>query len=135
MPLGELEPLALPGESYKLAFTPGLLAQVFKRKRAGQPDEDLLPNPAPLLEGKGGDQGGYVAMDGNWWIPSGRAFFDPGADVANPALTAAQELEHRPPAFFLPRKIADPFGHSTVVDYDAHDLLVVAHPRRAGQHA
>ena len=99
LPLGEVEPLALPGESYKLALTPGLLAHVFKRRRAGQPDEDLLPNPAPLLEGKGDDQGGYVAMDGNWWIPSGRAFFDPDADIADPANTAAQELQHRPPAF------------------------------------
>ncbi|MCI0647258.1 MAG: toxin, partial [Chloroflexi bacterium] len=40
LPLGELGPLALPGESYQLAFTPGLLAQVFQRD--GQP---LLPNP------------------------------------------------------------------------------------------
>ncbi len=123
-PLGEVEPLALPGESYKLALTPGLLAHVFKRKQAGQPDEDLLPNPAPLLEGKGDDQGGYIAIDGNWWIPSGRAFFDPGANAANPPLTAALELSTARQHFYLPRKAADPFGHSTVVDYDGHDLLV-----------
>ena len=30
---GQLESLALPGESYKLAFTPGLLAQVYRRPR------------------------------------------------------------------------------------------------------
>ena len=29
LPLGALESLALPGESYKLAFTPGLLTQVY----------------------------------------------------------------------------------------------------------
>ncbi|HEV8260888.1 MAG TPA: SpvB/TcaC N-terminal domain-containing protein, partial [Burkholderiales bacterium] len=28
LPLGDMQPLALPGETYKLAFTPGLLAQV-----------------------------------------------------------------------------------------------------------
>src|SRR5207244_9042875 len=55
LPLGELEPLALPGESYMLALTPGLLAHVFKRKQPGQPDEDPLPKPAPLLEGTGRD--------------------------------------------------------------------------------
>jgi RHS repeat-associated protein len=126
LPLGEVEALALPGESYQLALTPGLLARVFKRRRPGQPDEDLLPNPGPLLTGKGADQGGYVAMDGNWWIPSGRVFFAPDANVANPANTAAQELLTARQHFYLPRKAADPFGHSTVVDYDAgHDLLVV----------
>ncbi len=31
LPLGALEPLALPGESYQLAFTPGLLDGVFRR--------------------------------------------------------------------------------------------------------
>jgi RHS repeat-associated protein len=124
LPLGEIEPLALPGESYKLALTPGLLAHVFKRRRAGQPEEDLLPHPASLLEGQGGDQGGYIAMDGNWWIPSGRTFLDPDADIANAATTAAQERRTARQHFYLPRKVADPFGHSTVVDYDAHDLLV-----------
>jgi hypothetical protein len=47
LPLGELESLALLGESYKLALTPSLLALVFKRQQTGQPEEDLLPNPAP----------------------------------------------------------------------------------------
>lgn len=123
-PLGVVEPMALPGESYKLAFTPGLLAQVFKRKRTGQPDEDLLPNPAPLLEGKGGDQGGYIAMDGNWWIPGGRAFFDLGANAANPAATAAQERSTAQQHFYLPRKLVDIFGQSLEVGHDAHDLLL-----------
>jgi hypothetical protein len=54
LPLGVVEPLALPGESYKLAFTLGLLAQAFQR--SGQP---LLPNPANVLGGQGTDRGGY----------------------------------------------------------------------------
>ena len=36
LPLGDIESLALPGESYKLAFTPGLLAQVFERTQASR---------------------------------------------------------------------------------------------------
>lgn len=55
LPLGEAEPLALPGESYQLAFTPGLLGQVYQRN--GQP---LLPNPAAVLGGQGADNGGYL---------------------------------------------------------------------------
>src|SRR5690606_8428774 len=65
LPLKELQPLALSGESYKLALTPSLLQQVFRRKRPGQPDEDLRPaNLAALLTDQGEDEGGYVTMDG-----------------------------------------------------------------------
>lgn len=123
-PLGKVESQALPGETYKLALTPSLLAQVFTRRQAGQPDEALLPNPNALLEGNGSDQGGYVAWDGNWWIPSGKVFFDSGANTSNPALTAAVELSTARQHFFVPRKVADAFGQTTVVDYDAYDLLV-----------
>ncbi len=118
LPHKKVEPLALPGEHYQLALTPGLLAHVFKRKQTGQPDEDLLPDPARLLEGKGADQGGYVAMEGKWWIPSGRAFFDPDADSTDPVTTATQERSAARQHFYLPRKVVDPFGQSTVVTYD-----------------
>ena len=118
-------PLAIPGESYKLALTPGLLGSVFKRKRAGLPDEALLPNPAAPLEGRAADQGGYVRMDGNWWIPSGKVFFHPDADITNPGLTAALELDEARQHFFLLRKFADPFDHCTVVKYDTRDLLII----------
>ncbi len=131
MPLGQLEPLALPGESYTLAFTPGLLKQVYTRRRTGQPDEALLPadptQSAQLLGGKGADQGGYIQIDGNWWIPTGRVFF---SDKANH--TAAQEQAAARAHFYLPRRYQDPFGYDTRVTYDgpanqgkpAYDLLV-----------
>ncbi|MFD2404791.1 RHS repeat-associated core domain-containing protein [Azorhizophilus paspali] len=122
--LGKVESQALPGETYKLALTPSLLALVFTRRQAGQPDEALLPNPNALLEGKGSDQGGYVAWDGNWWIPSGKVFFDSGANASNPALTAAIELSTARQHFFVPRKVADAFDQTTVVEYDVYDLLV-----------
>ncbi|GIX46751.1 MAG: hypothetical protein KatS3mg131_0962 [Candidatus Tectimicrobiota bacterium] len=117
LPLGELEPLALPGESYKLAFTPGLLGQVYRR--SGQA---LLPNPAAVLGGQGADQGGHVDLDGDgrWWIPSGRLFYH-----ANPAATSAQELVEAQAHFFLPRRYRDPFGHDTTVTYDPYDLLLL----------
>ena len=123
-PLGKVESQALPGETYKLALTPSLLAQVFARRQASQPDEALLPNPNALLEGKGNDQGGYVAWDGNWWIPSGRVFFDSGANTINPALTAAIERITARQHLFVPRKVADAFDQTTAVEYDAYDLLV-----------
>ena len=110
LPLGDLEPMALPGENYQLALTPGLVAHVFTRTRPGQPDEALLPDPAAVLEGMGDDQGGYVAIDGAWWVPGGLAFHDPAADAAQPASTAAQELATARRHFFVPRKVVDPFG-------------------------
>ena len=116
-PLGEVEPLALSGEAYKLAFPPGLLTQVYQRN--GQP---LLPDPASVLGGQGPDQGGYVDLDndGQWWIPSGRAFHSPGIGD-----TAAQELVHARQHFFLTHRYRDPFGQTTTVVYDAYDLLLL----------
>lgn len=132
--LGEVHPLSLPGESYKLAFTPGLLAQVFQRPRAGQPPEPLLPDPAAVLGGQAGNRGGYLQSqtlkadgrfpasdaDDHWWIPSGQTFF-----TENPADPAAVELAQARQHFFLPRRYRDPFGQDAFVDFDANDLLMV----------
>jgi RHS repeat-associated protein len=60
--LGQIDSLALPCESFKLAFTTGLLTQVYGSKLTGI---DL------------GNEGKYVQQDDGWWIPSGRQAFDP----------------------------------------------------------
>jgi RHS repeat-associated protein len=120
---GVLEPMALPGESYKLAFTPGLLNETFKR--GGQ---NLLPaNQTQVLEGGGGERGGYVNLDGdgNWWIPSGKIFLSP--DVSH---TAADELTFARRHFFLPHRFRDPFHTDafrteSFVTYDLYDLLML----------
>jgi RHS repeat-associated protein len=112
LPLGTAEPLALPGESYKLAFTPGLLAGVY----GGRTTDAMLET-----------EGRYVhsAGDANWWIPSGRMFFSPASTD-----TSAQELAYARQHFFLPYRYRDPF-HTTaistesVVTYDAYDLLTL----------
>jgi RHS repeat-associated protein len=118
LPLGELPPLALPGESYKLAFTSGLLDQVYVRD-----GQALLPaNADDVLVGGGADRGGYVDLDGDgsWWIPTGRISLSPdGSD------TAAQERAYAQSHFFLPHRYRDPFAESTTVRYDRHDLLLV----------
>ncbi|MCA0243579.1 MAG: toxin [Proteobacteria bacterium] len=133
LPLGELQSLALPGESFKLAFTPGLLDQTFRRPRDGQPDEPLLPDPSAVLEGQGGSRGGYVRSrtlkadgrfpasdaDDYWWLPSGRAHYS--KDLAD---GAAAELAQARRHFFVPCRHSDPFGQSVFVDFDAYDLLM-----------
>lgn len=132
LPLGELHSLALPGESYKLAFTPGLLTTVFQRPHAGQPAEPLLPDPAIVLGGQTGNRGGYLRSqtmkgdgrfpatdaDDHWWIPSGESFYHPNNVAATVELVEARAH------FFLPRRYRDPFGEDAFVDFDANDLLI-----------
>ncbi|MBK7821329.1 MAG: hypothetical protein IPJ61_09670 [Tessaracoccus sp.] len=129
-PWGRLEPRALQSESYRLAFTPGLLAGVYRRSAAGAV-EDLLPDPAAVLGVDPGapsaaDTAGYVEIDGAWWIPSGRAFY-----AVDPDASAAEELAEARAHFFLPRRYRNPFhtiGTPTesTVDFDPHDLQPVA---------
>jgi RHS repeat-associated protein len=109
--LGALESLALLFETYRLAFTPGLVTTVY-----GSLVTDAL------LSG----EGRYVHSDGdgNWWEPSGRMFFS-----ADPDDGSAQELDAARAHFFMPQRFRDPFhtdGASTerFVTHDPYDLLV-----------
>lgn len=107
LPLGEVESLALPYESYKMAFTPGLL-EVYQSKISKQEVIALLKG-----EGKYKD----LDTDGVLWIPSGRAIFS--ADPAKP--DAAFARNH----FYSPQGSQDPFGNLSRLTYDAYDLLIV----------
>lgn len=111
--LGAIESRALPGESLKLAFTQGLLDEVFTRD-----GEQLLPDPADVLS----TRGGYVEDEaGSWWVPSGRSFFSPDHQA-----TPAEELAFAAKHFFLPHRYQDPFGHSTTVHFDTYALTIVS---------
>ncbi|MCC5906679.1 MAG: VCBS repeat-containing protein [Balneolaceae bacterium] len=152
--LGKMETLALPGEMYQLAYTPGLIEDVYKRpldavqEEGAPPPVDLLSDPNDLLGGQGAGQGGYLSSqvlrdqelfpedashhlwtrsdaDNHWWIPSGRVYFSTGTND-----DAAEELTNARQHFFLPRRFRDPFhtnsvGTETIVTYDAYDLLMV----------
>ena len=105
--LGTAEPLAIPGESYKLAFTPGLLAGVY----GGRVTNAMLEADGRYVHSEG---------DADWWIPSGRMFCSPGSSD-----TSAQELAQAWLHFFLPRRYRDPFGNDAIVSFDTADLLMV----------
>lgn len=62
LPDGAIESRALVHESYRQAFTPGLILAVYG---------DRLPGPSALADG------GYVELDGAWWAPSGTTLVDP----------------------------------------------------------
>jgi RHS repeat-associated protein len=89
LPLGQPGARALVHESYRLALTPGLLAAAY----GDRVDPGVLTT-----------EGGYAAMDGAWWIPSGVRFHDPAA-------------------FFSPHQLRDPFGTVSGVAYDAYRLM------------
>jgi RHS repeat-associated protein len=124
LPLGVLQSLALPGRGFQLAFTPGVVRDVYRRKRPEQKTEDLLPDPNAVLK-----EGGYVDLDhdGHWWIPSGRLFYSPDPDAA-----AVSELAYARRHFFTPRRFQDPFGNTTLVTSDVHDLTLVQSRDAAG---
>ncbi|MBO3752678.1 hypothetical protein J5X84_42075 [Streptosporangiaceae bacterium NEAU-GS5] len=112
LPLGVMEALALPHESYQLALTAGLVDAVYGNRVTDA-----------MLSG----DGRYVRLagDAGWWSPSGRMFYSPG-----PADPAATELAHARAHFFLPSRYRDPFHTAAVsteqfVTYDRYDLLVL----------
>jgi RHS repeat-associated protein len=141
--LGALDSLALPGEAYKLAFTPGLLSDIYKRKKSDGRVENLLPDPSTVLA----DEGGYRSSqtlrgqgvfpqnstkplwtksdsDGHWWIPSGQVFYS-----LMTTDNAATELAYAREKFYLPHRYRDPFhtqtfNTETIVQYDSYCLLI-----------
>jgi RHS repeat-associated protein len=119
LPSETLESMALPGETYKLALTPGLL-DIF------QPRATRAQLTAILT----GAEGGYRDLNGNGeiWVPSGRVYYSP-----NPADTAAQELSFARAHFFFPHRFQDPFGNGGTAAYDSkYCLLPVSSTDAAG---
>jgi RHS repeat-associated protein len=128
LPLGQVEPLALPFEGYALSLTPGLLASVYRRV-SGTTTEALLSEQT----GVPGSEGGYLRSndlkadgrfpdsdpDDHWWVPSGQVFYSPTIGDT-PAQEEANAREH----FFLTRRSRNPFGASTLFTYDEYDLLL-----------
>lgn len=122
LPPGQVESMALPGVEYKLAFTPGLISQVFQRKNTDGSVDNLFPNPASMLGGRQNDQAGLVNKDndGRWWVPSGRLYYHPDANA-----TPDQELLEARGNFFLARRFTDQFDNSATVEYDSNRLLLI----------
>jgi RHS repeat-associated protein len=107
LPLGVLESMAMPGETCKLAFTPGLLTQVYGNR---------------VTEAMLATDGSYVHSEGDatWWIPTGRVLYSPQMSD-----TPAQELAFARQHFFLPHRSRDPFGHTAFMRYDQYHLLPI----------
>ena len=119
LPLGRVESMALPGETYKLALTRGLL-DIFRTKANADEMRSILAR----AEYRDLDE------DGAFWIPSGRIYYSRDADDP-----AERELEFARTHFFLPHRFRDPFANSTVVNYDGNNLSLVYTRDAAGNEA
>jgi RHS repeat-associated protein len=103
LPLGQLESLALPYETYQLAFTPGLLASVYSTLV----DETKLRGDGKYLKDADYIATGIFPNTDDptlWWMPSGTRVFDPNQ-------------------FYQPVQFTDPWGNSTAIAYDSYALL------------
>lgn len=101
LPLHQLESLAIPFESYQLAYTPELITAIFGTK----------VNAALLTEGKFTHSEG----DNNWWIRSGTTQYKSSTEN----VAAAQNR------FYSPITYIDPYGATTKVKYYRNYFLFI----------
>src|SRR4030095_9549607 len=52
-------------------------------------------------------------------------FYSTTADLSDPAVTSVEELAEAQQHFFVPTRLADPFNHSSLVEFDTDDLLPI----------
>ena len=107
LPLHELESLAIPFESYQLAYTPQLVTDIF----------GLKVNAALLTEGKFTNS----EADDNWWIRSGTTQLK----------AAAENQTHAQNRFYTPISYTDPFGAITKVKYYGSYFLFIRETENA----
>ncbi|KAJ2899080.1 SpvB-domain-containing protein [Zalerion maritima] len=114
---GQLESLALPGESYSLAFTADMIESTFKAPGGAS----LLDNLSILTSNKE-NGAGYVDLDSDecLWVPSGRQRMGSSLEA-----TPKEELASARSSFFQPTIMTDPFGNSQTVKYDDYCLQPV----------
>jgi RHS repeat-associated protein len=107
LPVGQAQSMAIAGQVFRAALTPGLTSLIFGA---------LAPNTLFT-------EGGYAQLTGEtpWWAPSARDYLSPG-DTDTPA----QELAYAQAHFFQPLRSVDAFGNIARVAYDGDDLLPVS---------
>lgn len=103
---GKIKSKALVHETYKAAFTDALLDELL----TGKTTSGAI---APALTATTAEGGGYVKLDGHYWIPSGRQ-------------------NYLPAEFFLSTEFTDPFGKKVAIEYGPHHLFISKSTNQAG---
>jgi len=104
LPLGTIGALGLEYETYRTVLTPGLIDRLFEGsageaslREAGYIRADAVDATAPQPAGTAD----------YWWLPSGRVAFEaPGTGFCRPTSTQ------------------NPFGHTSLLEYDRYSLLM-----------
>ncbi len=100
LPDGEQAIRGIPFEAYQLAYTPGLIADIFKPSAHSTQftvtDQDM-------------EAGRFLKDAGNWWIQSGTVHFRRNGET---------DLEFVKKRFFAPVAYTDPYDSVTQVFYD-----------------
>ncbi len=107
LPIHQLHSPAFPYESYQLAYTPELLADIFGPINV--PGAKL--SDALMIEGKFA----HIEGDTNWWIRSGTTQFIEGAETASTS-------QNR---FYVPISYTDPYQSVTKVKYYGNYYLFI----------
>ena len=113
LPLYSLESKAVQYENYQLAYTPGLLSDIFGpiNVPGAKITDSLLNNEGKFTHSK--DENNID--DSNWWIRSGTAQYIEGTETAIDASNR----------FYVPVSYTEPFGGKTKVKYySAYFLLI-----------
>jgi len=120
LPPGQMDPLGLVCETYKLAFTAGLAQQIFISGNSN-PNK---PASAASLDTILSNEGAYVHSQGDsdWWIPSGRTMYSPVPP--NPPSPFVQNATFAAANFYLPQAHVDPFGEYVRLTYDSYNVLL-----------
>ena len=104
MPDGTMAIRALVYEAYQLAYTPDLLADIFKPTPFSV-DFDVVQADMEL--------GGFFEDTNNWWINSGRVLYREGENF--------EAIKNR---FFIPVGYVDPLDIKSEVFYDSKNLFM-----------
>ena len=112
LPFGTQGTSGLKYQQYQLAFTPGLIQNIFGNK-IDPADANPANRPDTLMP-----QGKFVHLlgDNNWWIPSGIIFNITGGETINDAKAR----------FYAPVLYTDAAGSTTTVTYYQNYFLLIA---------
>lgn len=110
LPLGKMASLALPYESYQLAYTLELLKDIYKEKAANGLLEILMEEGrfTHVIDENG-------AMDADWWKRSGTIQF----------IKDNEDEQAAKNRFYTPVSYKDPYGSVTQVKYDSTYCLLL----------
>ena len=100
LPDGEQAIRGIPFEAYQLAYTPGLIADIFAPS---------VHSAQFTVTEQDMEAGKFLKDDGNWWIQSGTVHFRRSGET---------NLEPVKSRFFAPVAYTDPYDSTTQVFYD-----------------